>query len=80
MRIVVTISGRRVIVQGGRGPRGVQGPAADVSGKADKLGTADIEITDYSKGIILRTSDGTRARIVLVKRNGTLALQMEQLA
>lgn len=44
--------------------------------KADKTGSSDIEITDYTKGIILKTSDGTRARITLVKVGGVLTLQI----
>lgn len=39
--------------------------------------TGDVEITDYTKGIILKTSDGTRARITLVKDSlGNLSLQI----
>ncbi len=43
---------------------------------AAKTGSSDIEITDFTKGIILRTADGTRARVTLVKVSGNLTLQI----
>ena len=34
-----------------------------IAGKADKVGSSDIEITDAAKGIILKSPDGTRRRV-----------------
>lgn len=45
------------------------------NGKVSPTTSGDIEITDYTKGIILRTSDGTRARITLTK-DGSGNLQL----
>ena len=39
--------------------------------KADKIGTSDIEITDATKGVILKSANGTRYRIT-VDNDGSL--------
>lgn len=44
--------------------------------KVDKTGSSDIEITDATKGIILRTVGGVRARVTLVSNSGNLTLQI----
>lgn len=48
----------------------------DVSGKADKIGTDDIEITDSAKGVILKSGNGTRWRLTM---NNDGALQTTSL-
>lgn len=37
----------------------------DISGKADKVGAVDIEITDAAKGVILKSANGKRWRITV---------------
>ena len=39
--------------------------AAEAKAKADKVGSSDVEITDATKGIILRSPNGTRYRITV---------------
>jgi hypothetical protein len=53
---------------------GRSGEYVDVSGKADKVGADDLEITDATKGVILRSSNGTRFRIT-IDDNGTLTTE-----
>lgn len=36
-----------------------------IGNKADKIGTSDIEITDATKGVILKSPNGTRYRITI---------------
>jgi hypothetical protein len=43
----------------------------DIGNKADKTGTSDIEITDATKGVILKSANGTRYRIT-VDNDGSL--------
>lgn len=52
----------------------VSGHTTSIGNKADKSGTADIEITDGSKGIILKTPNATRKRIK-VADNGDLSTE-----
>ena len=41
------------------------GPGVDIYGKADLVGIVDIEITDFTKGVILRDSTDARWRITV---------------
>ena len=45
--------------------------ATAIGNKADKIGTNDIEITDATKGVILKSANGTRYRIT-VDNDGSL--------
>lgn len=73
-QISVAVDGENITVdvsqEGPQGPPGENangGPPVDITGKADKVGTADIEITDATKGVILTTADDTRVRLTIVK-------------
>lgn len=41
------------------------GVTQDISGKVDKVGVDDIEITDFSKGVVFKTADSSRWRMTL---------------
>lgn len=61
---------------------GIHAALTDVHGlgnKADKTGTADIEITDATKGVILRTAGGRRARLTLIENDGVLTIGVTEL-
>jgi hypothetical protein len=50
-----------------------------LAAKADLLGSEDIEITDTTKGIILSTAGGRRARVTLYDDAGTLSLNVTEI-
>lgn len=52
----------------------VTGHTTSIGNKADKSGTVDIEITDTTKGLILKTPNATRKRIK-VADNGDLSTE-----
>ena len=61
-------------------PAGKLRPASSTDAtKADKVGTSDIEITDATKGPILRTAEGARARIHVATDAGIIVLKTEAL-
>lgn len=65
------------------GSKAVPAGAGDVSAKADKVGSSDIEITASSKGLILRSDDGTtrvRVGIALDPASGQQILKTETVA
>ena len=51
----------------------IAGLNTNLNNKADKVGTSDIEITDSSKGIILKSPGGTRYRVT-VDNSGNLVV------
>lgn len=67
-------------LEGAPGPPGEDGESGEAGPPGPNITDEDVEVTDYTKGLILRTSDGTRARITLQKDSGgNLELQITQL-
>lgn len=76
-RIIVSIPGvPKVTVNN----VGLPGPAGADGAPGPNITASDVEVTDATNGIILKTSDNTRARITLEKDgDSNLLLKITQL-
>lgn len=67
--IIISQPNETIVVSevGAQGPPGADGPAGPAGPPGPSVVNSDIEVTDFSKGIILKTQDGTRVRMRIEK-------------